>query len=130
MSTPTLDARRSAEYYTFAGKDVPWLAKLWAEQTPDKEFLIWEPKDGKTRSWTYAQFWQEINQGELRGRRLVNQMIVQVGVLAQRQADVLQHRERAEQAPVLKHDTPALAQRECRLIREILQVNTEDPDRA
>ncbi len=62
MSTPTLDARRSAEYYTFAGKDVPWLAKLWAEQTPDKEFLIWEPKDGKTRSWTYAQFWQEINQ--------------------------------------------------------------------
>ncbi len=62
MSTPQLDARQSVEFYAFAGKDVPWLAKLWAEQTPDKVFLVWEPKDGRTRSWTYAQFWQEINQ--------------------------------------------------------------------
>jgi hypothetical protein len=32
------------------------------------------------------------------------------GVLAQRQADVFQHRQRAEQAAVLEHHAPALAQ--------------------
>ncbi|MEO9223326.1 MAG: AMP-binding protein, partial [Mycobacteriaceae bacterium] len=62
MRTPTLDARAAAEHYAFAGKDVPWLAKLWAEQTPEKAFLIWEPREGASRTWTYAQFWQEINQ--------------------------------------------------------------------
>ncbi|WP_127782088.1 AMP-binding protein [Rhodococcus sp. X156] len=62
MTKPQLDVHRSAQYYDFAGKDVPWLAKLWAEQTPDKVFLVWEPRDGRTRTWTYQQFWQEINQ--------------------------------------------------------------------
>jgi len=62
MSTPLINDRHSSELYTFAGKDVPWLAKLWATQTPDKVFLIWEPKEGETRSWTYQQFWIEINQ--------------------------------------------------------------------
>jgi len=62
MATPSLDARAAAERYAFAGKDVPWLVRLWSQQTPDKVFLVWEPREGAGRQWTYAQFWQEINQ--------------------------------------------------------------------
>ncbi len=61
MAKPTIDATFSAETYTFAGKDVPWLVKKWADATPEKEFLIWEPKDGNTKTWTYSQFWADMN---------------------------------------------------------------------
>lgn len=62
MSAPKIDALYSARTYTFAGKDVPWLIKKWNDATPDKTFLIWEPKDGAEKSWTYAAFWQAMNQ--------------------------------------------------------------------
>lgn len=62
MTTPRFDSKQSAELYAFAGKDIPWLLKLWATQTPDKAFLIWEPKEGVSKSWTYKQFWLETNQ--------------------------------------------------------------------
>lgn len=61
MATPKIDPKFSAQTYTFAGKDVPWLMKKWAEATPDKTFLIWEPKDGNDVSWTYSEFWAEMN---------------------------------------------------------------------
>ena len=61
MTTPKIDPKFSAELYTFAGKDLPWLMKKWADATPDKAFLIWEPKDGASKSWTYKEFWEEIN---------------------------------------------------------------------
>jgi crotonobetaine/carnitine-CoA ligase len=47
--------------YPFAGQDVPWLIRHWAQKTPDKAFIIWEPKEGDSRTWTYAQFWEAIN---------------------------------------------------------------------
>lgn len=62
MTTPKIDALYSAHTYTFAGKDVPWLIKKWADKTPDKDFLIWEPKDGAEKRWTYGQFWLAMNQ--------------------------------------------------------------------
>lgn len=62
MASAKINQQYSSELYTFAGKDVPWLAKLWATQSPDKVFLVWEPKEGVSRSWTYQQFWTEINQ--------------------------------------------------------------------
>ena len=62
MPAPHIDAQFSSTLYTFAGKDVPWLAKLWATQTPDKPYMIWEPKEGDSKTWTYAQFWAEINE--------------------------------------------------------------------
>lgn len=62
MTAPQINAQFSSEFYTFAGKDVPWLAKLWATQSPDKPYLIWEPKDGESKTWTYSQFWAEINE--------------------------------------------------------------------
>jgi len=62
MSAPKINNAFSSEFYTFSGKDVPWLAKLWATQTPDKTFLVWEPKEGQSKSWSYKQFWIEMNQ--------------------------------------------------------------------
>ncbi len=65
MAKPVIDAKFSAETYTFAGKDVPWLMKKRAEDSADKTFLIWEPKDetadSTPKSWTYAEFWADIN---------------------------------------------------------------------
>ena len=61
MTAPKINNQFSSEFYTFAGRDVPWLAKLWATQTPDKIFLAWEPKEGECKSWTYKTFWEEIN---------------------------------------------------------------------
>ena len=68
---------------------------------------------------------------ELPGGDLVDQRVVQVGVLAQRQADVLLHRQRAEQAAVLEHHAPAPAQRErLRRASSVGQVDAEHADRA
>ncbi|HEY9035404.1 MAG TPA: AMP-binding protein [Pseudomonadales bacterium] len=62
MTAAKFNTQYSSEFYSFSGKDVPWLAKLWATQTPDKAFLIWEPKEGDAKTWTYAQFWAAMNQ--------------------------------------------------------------------
>jgi len=65
MAKPVIDANFSALTYTFAGKDVPWLMKKRSEESADKTFLIWEPKDGtadsEPKSWTYAEFWADMN---------------------------------------------------------------------
>ena len=52
----------------------------------------------------------QAGQGDLPGGDLIDQRVVEIGVFAQRQADVVQHVERAEQAAVLEHHAPALAQ--------------------
>ncbi|MEO5875132.1 MAG: class I adenylate-forming enzyme family protein [Streptosporangiaceae bacterium] len=44
----------------FAGQDIPWLLRTWAERQPDKALLIWEPRHGEGRTWTYAQFWADV----------------------------------------------------------------------
>jgi crotonobetaine/carnitine-CoA ligase len=61
MVAPKIDALKSAQLYTFGGKDLPWLVRHWADKTPDKELMIWEPRDGKARAWTYKQFWDDAN---------------------------------------------------------------------
>jgi crotonobetaine/carnitine-CoA ligase len=58
-----VDANFSAQDvidFQFTGQDVPWLVNHWAAQKPDHPFLIWEPKDGNSRTWTYAQFASDI----------------------------------------------------------------------
>ncbi len=37
------------------GQDVAWILDKWAERTPDKTFLIWEPFEGAPNSWTYKE---------------------------------------------------------------------------
>ena len=61
MAKPIIDATLCAQTYTFAGKDVPWLMNKWAQQTPDKAFLIWAPKSADEKIWSYAKFWADIN---------------------------------------------------------------------
>jgi crotonobetaine/carnitine-CoA ligase len=46
--------------FQFTGQDVPWLLAQWAEKKPDHPVLIWEPKDGASRQWTYAEFWTDV----------------------------------------------------------------------
>ena len=45
--------------FQFAGQDIPWLLRHWAEQKPDHPVLIWEPKDGADRRWSYKTFDEE-----------------------------------------------------------------------
>jgi carnitine-CoA ligase len=45
--------------YQFGGQDIPWIIDHWAEHRADHTFLIWEPRDGNDRSWTYAEFAEE-----------------------------------------------------------------------
>jgi len=44
--------------YQFGGQDIPWMIDHWAEHRSEHSFLIWEPKDGSDRTWTYAEFSQ------------------------------------------------------------------------
>jgi crotonobetaine/carnitine-CoA ligase len=46
--------------FQFAGQDIPGLLRSWAETQPDKVLLIWEPRRGVPRTWTYAEFWREV----------------------------------------------------------------------
>ena len=50
----------AAAGFQFAGQDIPWLLRSWAGSQPDKTFLVWEPRDDGGRSWTYAEFWQDV----------------------------------------------------------------------
>jgi crotonobetaine/carnitine-CoA ligase len=54
-----MDEERAAEFQ-FAGQDIPWLLRSWAESQPDKALLIWEPRQGDGRRWTYAEFWRDV----------------------------------------------------------------------
>lgn len=46
----------TAAAYQFTGQDIPWLLDHRAEHRGDHPFLIWEPKEGEGRTWTYAEF--------------------------------------------------------------------------
>jgi carnitine-CoA ligase len=55
MRSPLSDLEAVAAYQ-MTGQDVGWLLRHWATNKPDHPFLIWEPRDGRDRAWTYAQF--------------------------------------------------------------------------
>ena len=46
----------AVDAFQFAGQDIPWMVRRWADSRPDHPFLVWEPKSGEDRTWTYAQF--------------------------------------------------------------------------
>lgn len=51
---------QQTDRFQFIGQDIPWLLRHWAEVQPEKPFLIWEPRDGAARTWTYGEFWQDV----------------------------------------------------------------------
>ena len=63
----------SAAAFQLAGQDIPWLLRQWATSRPEKTFLIWEPRDGIHRQWTYAEFWSDVQRvaAGLAGRGVV-----------------------------------------------------------
>ncbi len=50
-----LDAETVARFQ-FHGQDVGWLLDQRATNRADHPFLVWEPKDGPSRTWTYGEF--------------------------------------------------------------------------
>ena len=61
MRAPSTDPEAVAAYQ-MTGQDVGWLLCHWAALKPDHPFLIWEPRDGRERAWTYAHFLREARQ--------------------------------------------------------------------
>jgi crotonobetaine/carnitine-CoA ligase len=55
MTQTTIDPAAGAAYQ-FGGQDIPWVVDHWAEHRADHPFLVWEPRHGGGRSWTYAEF--------------------------------------------------------------------------
>ena len=51
---------QTIDTFQFAGQDIPWLLAHWAKNKPDHPFLIWEPKSGDERRWSYAEFHAEV----------------------------------------------------------------------
>ncbi|MCB1643958.1 MAG: AMP-binding protein [Pseudomonadales bacterium] len=41
------------------GLNIPWMLAQWAERTPDKIAVIWEPFTGESQSWTYERLLQD-----------------------------------------------------------------------
>jgi carnitine-CoA ligase len=51
-----MEAQEIAKFQ-LEGQDLPWLLAHWAAVQPDKTLLVWEPRSGGPRRWTYAEFW-------------------------------------------------------------------------
>lgn len=54
-----MDAQQISDFQ-FAGQDLPVLLAHWAQAKPDHPFLIWEPRTGTGRQWTYRQFHDDV----------------------------------------------------------------------
>ncbi|MGB8650697.1 MAG: AMP-binding protein [Mycobacteriales bacterium] len=46
--------------FQLAGQDIPWLLEHWAEHKPDHPVLVWEPREGAGRTWTYREFLHDV----------------------------------------------------------------------
>ena len=42
------------------GQDIPWLLQHWAEHKPDHDALVWAPREGDGRRWTYADLLADV----------------------------------------------------------------------
>lgn len=60
MSSPESLAPEVVDAFQFAGQDIPWLVAHWAEHKPDHPFLVWEPKSGVEKRFSYAEFELEL----------------------------------------------------------------------
>ena len=46
----------NTDAFQMQGQDIPWLLNHWATVKPDHPLLVWEPREGDGRTWTYAEF--------------------------------------------------------------------------
>ena len=54
-----LNVAAAAAQFDFADQDIPQRLRHWAEVRPDHPFMIWEPRSGEERSWSYKAFDEE-----------------------------------------------------------------------
>jgi len=47
------------EPFQMHGQDIPWLLAHWADRKPDHPALVWDPKDGERRRWTYRELLED-----------------------------------------------------------------------
>src|SRR5262245_18924255 len=48
------------EQFQTHGQDIPWLLEHWAGQKPDPDALVWAPREGEGRRWTYAELLDDV----------------------------------------------------------------------
>jgi len=53
-------SREEVDRQQMAGQDLPEVLDRWAEARPDHPFLVWEPREGVSRSWSYRAFRDEV----------------------------------------------------------------------
>ena len=51
-----LDIAVGAAEFDFADQDIPQRLRHWARVKPDHPFMIWEPRSGEDKRWTYSVF--------------------------------------------------------------------------
>ena len=42
------------------GQDIPWLLGHWADRKPDHPALVWAPREGASKTWTYRQLLEDV----------------------------------------------------------------------
>jgi crotonobetaine/carnitine-CoA ligase len=57
--TTDLDVAVAAAEFDFADQDISTRLRHWARVKPDHPFMIWEPRSGQDRRWTYNAFDEE-----------------------------------------------------------------------
>src|SRR4051794_8730909 len=55
-------AREADRLNPFKGRDIPWLLATQAEAHASEVFLIWEPREGASVPYTYAEFATQVRQ--------------------------------------------------------------------
>lgn len=60
--TADLELASAAAQFDFADQDIPQRLRHWAEHRPDHPFMVWEPRSGEERRWTYKEFEHAVNQ--------------------------------------------------------------------
>ena len=51
---------QAIDRFQMHGQDIPWLLAQWAEHKPDHPALVWAPRDGNGRRWTYGELLTEV----------------------------------------------------------------------
>jgi len=54
-----MDAHALQEFQV-SGQDIPHLLEHWAERKPDHPVLVWSPRDGASRHWTYRELLTDV----------------------------------------------------------------------
>jgi len=54
-----MDTTAIEQFQTY-GQDIPWLLEHWADHKPDHPALVWSPREGAGRRWTYAELLADV----------------------------------------------------------------------